>query len=185
MNSAALRLRAYLYMNRPTFLVLALSVLLLIGSVVFISTKPSQSADSSKSKYPSDWNLSKVDGGIAKLSDYKGKVVLVNFWATWCGTCREEMPDMVNYFHKYKDQGFVVLGVNYGEDNPLIKDFITSYGMDFPNFVDPGKKVAGQYGVAVMPTSYLINRAGEVVDFSAGQVDLAKLKPAVERLLSQ
>jgi peroxiredoxin len=93
------------------------------------------------------------------------------------------MPDIVQTWRDYKDRGFNVIGINYDEGEKDARDFAQAYGMEFPTFFDPGKKVAGQYGVISMPSSYLINRQGEVEVFIPGKIDFSQLRPAIEQLL--
>ena len=165
-----------------TYVAIAVIVLALVGGLVAGALR-----GSSNTNFPSqagtDFSLKKINVGEGKLSDYKGQVILINFWASWCGTCREEMPDIVGTWLKYKDLGFNVIGINYGESEGEAVTFTKTYGMDFPNFFDPGKAVAAQYGVVSMPSSYLLDRKGSVREFIPGKIDFTKLVPAIEALL--
>ncbi|GMR20659.1 MAG: hypothetical protein BMS9Abin36_1255 [Gammaproteobacteria bacterium] len=113
-----------------------------------------------------DFNLKDEDGKSYRLSDYRGKVVVLNFWATWCPPCREEMPSMERAWQKIKDENIVIIGVNVGEDEDAIFAFTGLYPVTFPLPMDKDGAVIKQYPVMGLPTTYVINPAGKVV-FSA------------------
>jgi peroxiredoxin len=168
---------------RPIYLIIGLVLVILISGIVFTNGR-GKSASSVTDASPS-WTLNKTNGGSGKLEDYKGKVVLINFWASWCGTCRDEMPDIVTTYHKYKDRGLEILGIDYGEDTAAAIQFVIQYGMDFPTFLDPGKQVAAKYGVVTMPSSFLLGRDGKTKEFIPGKLDIQKLQIELERLLAE
>lgn len=167
-----------------TYIAIIIVVLALVGGIA-ASALRGQGSSNVPSLAGTNFNLQKIGGGSGQLADFRGQVVLINFWASWCGTCREEMPDIVGTWRKYMNQGFNVIGINYGESETEAVNFTKTYGMDFPNFFDPGKLVAAQYGVVSMPSSYLVDRTGKVVEFIPGKIDFAKLVPAIETLLSE
>ncbi|PWK14431.1 thiol-disulfide oxidoreductase ResA [Tumebacillus permanentifrigoris] len=108
-----------------------------------------------------DFQLQTLDGKPVKLSDYKGKVVLLNFWASWCEPCRQEMPDIEKAYQAYKDQGVVVLGSNLRENNVSVKGFVDNMGLTFPIVMDKDGNLATQtYKVKPIPTSFFIDKAG-------------------------
>ena len=98
------------------------------------------------------------------LSDYRGQVVMINFWATWCPPCREEMPAIQAVFEDYKEQGFVVLAVNTTfQDNELeVKDFVLEYNLSFPILLDISGEVSQQYQLRGLPSTYFIDRKGVI-----------------------
>ncbi|GAA6183973.1 TlpA disulfide reductase family protein [Aliiglaciecola sp. 2_MG-2023] len=98
-----------------------------------------------------------------KLSDYKGKVVYLDFWASWCKPCRKSFPWMNEMTRKYESEGLVVLAVNLDKDGKLAQKFLTKYPAQFKIAFDPQGSLASQYQIPGMPTSYLINRQGELV----------------------
>jgi cytochrome c biogenesis protein CcmG/thiol:disulfide interchange protein DsbE len=111
-----------------------------------------------------NFTLKTLDGQSASLADYKGKVVLLNFWASWCEPCREEMPFLQKAYETYKDQGLVVLGVNLKENNVSIKGFADNYKLTFPILMDVDNSVAVDlYKVKPIPTSFFIDRDGNLV----------------------
>lgn len=112
-----------------------------------------------------DFELQQLGGGTVKLSDLRGKKVILNLWATWCPPCRAEMPDMQRFHEENKEKGIVILGVNLTdtETSPEAVDaFVKSYGITFPILLDPEREVANVYKAISIPTSYIIDSNGVV-----------------------
>jgi cytochrome c biogenesis protein CcmG, thiol:disulfide interchange protein DsbE len=112
--------------------------------------------------------LAGLNGGEHALSDYQGQGVILNFWATWCGPCREEMPALQQVADDYRDKGLVVLLVNVGEDQNLIWTFLSQLQITAPVLLDPDGAVSGQYRVRAMPTTYFIAADGTIQDVTIG-----------------
>jgi peroxiredoxin len=106
--------------------------------------------------------LPDLQGKEVRLSDFRRKIVLLNFWATWCKPCKEEMPAMQASYDKLRDEGFVVLAVNELEDTQKVAEHIRTHGHTFPVVMDHNNRVANQYGVVGLPASFLIDRQGIV-----------------------
>lgn len=115
-----------------------------------------------------DFVLKGENGKTYRLQDYRGKVVVINFWATWCPPCRREMPSMNRMWQKIKDKGVQILAVDVGEDADTIFEFLGSYPVAFPLLMDSDGSVVKQYPVTGLPTTYIINPAGEVVYRAVG-----------------
>jgi len=115
-----------------------------------------------------EFRLVDLDGKTHSLSQYRGKVVLVNFWATWCKPCTTEMPAMQASFDKLRDKGFVVLAINELEDDAKVRDHIKQYGHTFPVLMDRDNKVANQFGVFGLPVSVFIDQQGRVQEYIKG-----------------
>lgn len=109
-----------------------------------------------------DFTLSDLQGKTWHMRELKGKVVLVNFWATWCPPCRKEMPDLQALYDKYKDQGFVVLSIS-DEEAAKVSPFITERNISYPVLLDPGRKVNDAFVVEGIPKSFVYDREGELV----------------------
>lgn len=109
-----------------------------------------------------DFTLKSLSGKNLKLSEQAGNVVMLNFWASWCGPCRKEMPLLNELHNKYEPLGFVILGVNVEQELKLAKAFLKETPVDFPILFDSGNQVSQAYEVIAMPTTVLIDRAGKV-----------------------
>ena len=114
--------------------------------------------------------LKDLRGQEVRLSDLHGKIVLLNFWATWCKPCKEEMPAMQASYDKLRDQGFVVLAVNELEDAARVAEHIRTHGHTFLVVMDHDNRVANQYGVVGLPASFLIDRQGIVREHVFGSL---------------
>ena len=114
--------------------------------------------------------LKDLQGRDVKLSDLRGKVVLVNFWATWCKPCKEEMPAMQASYDKLRDKGFVVLAVNELEDTARVAEHIRTHGHTFEVVMDHNNQVANVYGVVGLPASFLVDPQGIVRERIAGSL---------------
>jgi peroxiredoxin len=109
-----------------------------------------------------DFTLRTLDGQKLRLGEQRGRVVLVNFWATWCGPCRQEMPHLNKLYEKYKSSGFVLLGVNVDDDTRQAAGVADKLGVKFPVLPDADKRVSRQYDLSAMPSTVLIDRDGKV-----------------------
>src|SRR3954462_102637 len=109
-----------------------------------------------------DFTLKSMSGPNLRLAEQRGRVVMVNFWATWCGPCRQEMPQLDRLYQKYKSSGFVLLGVNVDEDVRKATDVAAKLGVTFPVLLDTDKAVSKLYDLSTMPSTVLIDRDGKV-----------------------
>jgi len=127
-----------------------------------------------------DFTLTDMQGQPWHLADLKGKVVLVNFWATWCPPCRKEMPDLQALYDKYKDQGFVVLAIS-DEEAAKVTPFLAERKISYPVLLDPGRKVNGSFVVEGIPKSFVYNREGKLV---AQSIDM-RTRNQFQQMLAQ
>jgi peroxiredoxin len=118
-----------------------------------------------------DFTLRSMNGPNLRLQEQRGRVVLVNFWATWCGPCRQEMPHLNHLYEKYRASGFVLLGVNVDEDPRNAAGVASKLGLKFPVLLDTDKKVSKLYQLATMPSTVLIDRDGRVRFVHRGYLD--------------
>jgi thiol-disulfide isomerase/thioredoxin len=109
-----------------------------------------------------DFTLKSRSGENIKLSELKGEVVMVNFWASWCGPCREEMPKLEQMYKRYQSRGLTVIGVNVEQDARVAERMLNDIPVSFPILFDPHNKVGELYGINVMPSTFLLDRDGTV-----------------------
>jgi len=133
---------------------LALAVLAVITGAVGAATTPASGAP--------DFTLPSLDGPNLRLQEQRGQVVMINFWATWCGPCRVEMPHLARLYDKYRGSGFTVLAVNIDEDPYKAASLAKQLGMRFPVLLDKEKKVSRLYDLSTMPSTILVDREGRV-----------------------
>jgi peroxiredoxin len=115
-----------------------------------------------------DFTLPDLNGQGHSLSQYRGKIVLLNFWATWCKPCTTEMPAMQAQYDKLRDHGFVVLAINELEDLDKVREHVRTYGHTFPVLLDRDNRVANLYGVYGLPVSVFIDQEGVVREYIKG-----------------
>lgn len=144
---------------------------------LFLLTGQSKITDAQKKKIAAltkninlapDFSLKDVStDSIITLSEFKGKVVLVNFWATWCYPCRMEIPDFNDLYNKYKQDGLVILGISVSDQKKALKNFMKSFQIDYPILYgspsDLGKVTMQYGGINAVPTTFLIDRNGQIV----------------------
>jgi len=125
-----------------------------------------------------NFTLTDLQGKTWSLRELKGKVVLVNFWATWCSPCRKEMPDLNALYQRFKDQGFVILAIS-DEEADKVKPFIAERNISYPVMLDPGRKVNELFQVEGIPKSFVYDREGKLV---AQSIDMRTQKQFLEML---
>ena len=138
-----------------------------------------------KRQEPVDFTLPLLNGGNAALSSYKGKVIILNFWATWCPPCRAEMPSMETLYQRLKSRGLELLAVDLDEDKASVQQFIRNGRFTFPVLLDEGGKIGSKYVISAIPTSFIIDREGKIVGKVIGSIswDNPKVIAAFEALL--
>ena len=107
--------------------------------------------------------LSDIDGNIHQLKDYKGQVVIINFWATWCPPCRAEMPSMQRAWEILHSEGIIMLAVDVGEDEETIFTFTANYPVEFPLLMDPDSQTTTDWPVLGLPTTFIVDKEGRLV----------------------
>jgi thiol-disulfide isomerase/thioredoxin len=113
-----------------------------------------------------DFNEKDVDGKPLSIASYKGKVVLVDFWATWCGPCRAELPHVIATYKKYHDQGFEIIGISLDQDQAKLTGFTKAMNMTWPQFFDGQgwqNKLAAKYGIESIPAAFLLDGNGKII----------------------
>lgn len=154
--------------GEPDFLYVELASLVRYEHVEATSDNPQYAAAMAKleaddaKRQSADFTLDDLQGKAWHLRDLQGKVVLVNFWATWCPPCRKEMPDLDALYSKFKDQGFIVLAIS-DEETAKVSPFITEHKISYPVLLDPGRKVNDAFIVEGIPKSFVYDRSGKMV----------------------
>jgi len=159
------------------------------GIVLGSSGKPprgvAQLAGTNPRKLAPPFSLTDASGASISLSDYKGKVVLLNFWATWCHGCKTEIPWYVEFQEKYKSRGFIVLGASMDDGGwTIVKQFVKAKKVNYP-VVIANDDLAKQYELAAMPLSVLIDRRGRIADSHSGVVDRSSWESEIQKLLDE
>ena len=121
-----------------------------------------------RQKLADDFALKTAEGPTLKLSEQRGKVVLVNFWATWCPPCKEEMPAMQRLHERYHKDGFVLLAISVDADPRVVRPYVAEHRFTFPVVLDSKMEVANAYGVRALPASFIIDRDGTLAAMAIG-----------------
>jgi peroxiredoxin len=129
-----------------------------------------------------DFTLVDLEGNEVSLSDYKGKKVFLNFWATWCPPCKAEMPEIEKVYQESKDSDLVVLAVEIGEPLDTVKTFIDNNGYNFKVLLDLDQSVAASYGISAIPASFFIDEDGNIVDKRVGGMNYDEMKEYIAKL---
>jgi peroxiredoxin len=192
---------AFCEMRNPLFIlllaVLSISLLSACSSDKSSQQKPTEPLERldpySAALYPArqkatanDFTVTLMNGQSFQLSEQKGNVVLMNIWATWCAPCADEMPDFVDLYEKYKDQGLVILGVSIDEQGrSVVKPFMEKFNVTYPMFIDDGT-IMEKYGPTMgIPTTYIIDKQGDLKYFSVGALTKKELEPRLKELLEE
>lgn len=130
-----------------------------------------------------DFTLTSFEGQTYRLADLRGQVVVLNFWATWCVSCKDEADDIERVWRQYRDRGVLVLGVNYLDQEPLNRQWIANYDITYPNGPDIQGRIYNAYGVQGLPETFVVDRQGQVAKVFVGPVTEAQLAAELERVL--
>ncbi len=162
-------------------------IIALVGVVLVLSfSAPNVSVGRAVIGKPiSDFALTDINGVTHKISDYKGRPVLINAWATWCPPCRAEMPDLHAFYLKHQAEGFEMLAINSGESQSVVASFIQQMGFTFPALVDQSKAVLNGLGIDGLPTSILVGRDGTVKYIHVGGLTPEMINTQLAALITQ
>ncbi len=167
---------------------IALAILVLGGAWIWLNQVPPESdAFTVRGPAPAvghpapDFTLVGIDGQPHSLSDYRGKPVVLNFWATWCGPCRAEMPELEAAAQRFQG-ALVVLGVDQGEEPETVRAFLEELGITFPIVLDREQEVGTTYNVMGLPTTYFVDRDGVIQHLWTGEMNGAILAEGIQRI---
>ncbi len=148
--------------KKTRLIIRTIVLLLLVSAVVYtIASKDKVKVLAVGDKAP-DFELVDLEGNKHRLSDYKGEGVFLNFWGTWCGPCKKEMPYMENQHKAFEEKGVKILAVNIAESNLKVETFRDQYGLTFPIVIDKDKSVKEAYNIVPLPTTFFINKDGKI-----------------------
>jgi peroxiredoxin len=163
----------------------ACRVRLLVAGLICLNAVRALAQETSTARTPApDWELNDLNGKTVKFSDFRGEVVILDFWATWCVPCRVEIPNFVEIQKQYGDRGLRVVGVSLDEQGPeVVKKFVKRFGVTYP-IVIGNQKIADAYGgIDAIPTTFVIDRQGRIVSSHLGYADTATFEREIRSLL--
>ena len=172
-------------MSRTQVAAASAALALLLASCSRPSSAPTGELKSEGQRKPApNFSLKDADGNAVNLADYRGKVVLVNFWATWCGPCEAEIPWFIEFEKKYKDRGFAVLGVSMDDDGwKSVRPYVASHKINY-RVVIGSEVVSQQFGeIDSLPTSFMLDRQGRIASNHVGLVDKVDYQNEIVKLL--
>lgn len=173
-------------MNKKSRTYIRIAILAVLLMALVFAIYSSVTKDSKTVKVGSDapnFSLQQLDGTAVKLSDLRGKAVILNFWGTWCEPCKAEMPALQKQYEAYKDKGLVVLGINIGETPIAVQPFLKEYGVHFPILMDRKSEITKLYKIGQIPASYFIDKDGVVRDTFLGQMSEKLISEKVAKIL--
>ena len=181
--------------NRKTAWLGLITLLLALGVTwIALSKVPAEIADARAGSSPRprkgfaapDFTLETLNGQTITLSGLQGRVVLINFWASWCLPCRKEMPAIQQVYERYRDRNFIVLAVNLQEQDAQVSAFADQLGLTFPILMDRDGSVFDRYQVSALPSTFFVSQAGVIQDVAVGgPLSLAFIESQVAPLLVQ
>jgi len=162
----------------------AVIVMALMAVAVCNAQAPSKLTSPIERTAAPDFTLQQADGSSLKLSDQRGKVVLLDFWATWCHGCKTEIPWYIEFQDKYKDAGLSAIGVSMDDGWSVVKPFLAEHKLNYP-VVLGNDEVGKLYQISNMPVTLLIDRDGRIADWHVGMVDKAAFEGEIRSLLDE
>jgi peroxiredoxin len=162
-------------------LLITIIILMIISLTIFMGCGLLSSGIPKNGSSSIDFTLKDLSGSEVSLSDYKGKIVILNFWATWCPPCRQEIPDFIDVFDKYKNEDIQFLGIS-NEDTHTLRNFVLQYDINYTILVDDAG-VMGKYDITAIPTTYMIDREGQIIYKNVGMMSREQLVNIIEDVL--
>jgi thiol-disulfide isomerase/thioredoxin len=171
---------------RRRILIGAVLILLIAGFYLRTHRRSRSSGPlASQQQLAPDFSLPKLDGGSLQLSSYRGRVVLLDFWATWCIPCREEIPHLVELQNKYRDQGLDIIGVSMDDSPDPVREFYQRFHMNYPVVMGTAEIGERYGGVLGLPIAFVVARDGRIYKKHIGATDVSVLEHDVTELLAR
>jgi thiol-disulfide isomerase/thioredoxin len=166
-------------------------VLIVVAILLLAGLYEASRHHSAKSGVPSaashslapDFNLTDLNGKPLDLASYRGKVVLLDFWATWCAPCRAEIPHFVEFQNNYRDQGLQIIGISMDDDLKPVRPFYQEFKMNYPVALGTEKLAQSYGGILGLPVTFLIDRDGRIAGKYVGAVNIATIEQGIKSLL--
>jgi cytochrome c biogenesis protein CcmG/thiol:disulfide interchange protein DsbE len=135
-------------------------------------------------EYFNDFTLLDLDKNEVSLSDFQGKIVVLNFWATWCPPCRDEIPDFIEVNNLYKDENVQIIGVSIDTDMKALDDFVEEFDINYPTWIDGTiDNISPEWGIRAIPTTFFLNENGEVIFKNVGRMTKDQIINILEEVL--
>lgn len=167
-----------------TYIRIAILGVLLVALVFAIYTSLDKDPNAVKiGRKAPNFSLEQLNGSPIALADLKGKGVVLNFWGSWCDPCKAEMPELQKQHEAYKDKGLVIIGVNIGESPITVQPFVKQYGINFPIMLDRASEITKLYRIGPIPTTFFIDKDGEVKEIFIGQMNEQIMTEKVAKIL--
>ena len=155
-----------------------INMLLIAAAIGFVTSATAQL------KKAADFSLKSADGKSYELKKYRGKVVIVNFWATWCGPCRKEIPDFIEAYKKYRNKGVVIIGISVDKDGwSAVTPFIEESKINYPIVLANEQVVETYGGIEAIPSTFIVDKNGYIADQHIGMMSLKELETKLQPLL--
>ena len=160
------------------------TILVLFTLSSFIGSQAQAISILEKGSVAPDFQLTTIDGKVTSLSDFRGQTVILNFWASWCPPCREEMPELEQFYKKNKQNNVTILSVNLTSQDSgrqKLQQFIQDYSLTFPILLDQKGEVGKLYQILTIPTSFIISSTGNITDIFVGPLTTTQMTDMIKK----
>jgi peroxiredoxin len=150
--------------------------IIILGGTAYLALRQRQARPLAIGDRAPDFSVPAIPSGSLDLKNYRGQIVVVNLWATWCLPCVEETPSLEQFAERMRDHGVIVLGVSVDEDQKALQDFILKYHISYPIGRDPDRALAARYGTFQFPETYILDRRERIAEKIVGPTDWNDLR---------